>query len=122
MAAKRKKSKSKKKTSSRKRATPRKRAKAAPRKRAKAKPRKRVVAKKAQPAPAPVVEPREPQASDLEEAIAEPLADVSGIFRVSEQIAHAQRGADEDEDKLFRDPSLVIEIEKIRAKRPPDED
>jgi hypothetical protein len=115
MAAKRKKTKAKKTSGSRKRTkTARgKRAKAAPRK-------KRAQPKKAKAAPAPVIA-HEPSASDLEEAIAEPLADVSGVFRVSEQIAKAQRGSDEDDDKLFRDPSLVIEIEKLRDKRKLDE-
>jgi hypothetical protein len=64
---------------------------------------KRVVAKKQAAAPV-----------ELEEALAEPIADVSGVFRVSETLAHAQRGLDENDSLQFRDPSLVIEIERKR--------
>jgi hypothetical protein len=63
--------------------------------------------KRAAPKPAAQAGPPE-----LEEALAEPLADVSGMYRVTEKIAHAQRGLDEDETKQFKDPSLVIEIQR----------
>jgi hypothetical protein len=49
---------------------------------------------------------------DLDEVLEEPLLDASGVYRVSSQLASAQRGADEDENRRFRDPSLVIEAEK----------
>ena len=59
----------------------------------------------------------------FEEATEEPLVDASGIFRVKEQIAQVQRDSDEDEQKRFPDPSLVIPIATARPSiTEPDED
>src|SRR6516165_5101107 len=95
----------KKKRTSRSRTTATKKKKTR-KKRAKAK-AKAKTAKRAAPQQAAPVGPPE-----LEEALAEPIADVSGVFRVSEAIIKAQRGADEDESLQYKDPSLVIEIQR----------
>ena len=114
MAAKR--SKKKKRTSrsrttaTKKKKTRKKTTKAKPRVKAKARAKakaKAKTAKRAAPQQAAPVGPPE-----LEEALAEPIADVSGVFRVSEAIIKAQRGADEDESLQYKDPSLVIEIQR----------
>jgi hypothetical protein len=108
MAAKKKKTG---KTKSRK-AKPTRKAKTA--RKTKAKPRRKVTAK--------------PKASEkkstslfgdlgLEDAVSEPVADVSGMYRVAEKIQRAQRGADEDEVNQFRDPSLVVDLELKKTLR-----
>ena len=49
--------------------------------------------------------------------VEKPVADVSGIYRVSEKIARAQRGLDEDEANQFGDPSLVVDLELKKTLR-----
>ena len=44
----------------------------------------------------------------LDEALDEPLADMSGAFRVRDQLVGQQRDTDEDQLKQFADPSLVM--------------
>jgi hypothetical protein len=44
----------------------------------------------------------------LEEALDEPLADMSGAFRVQQQLRGSQRDTDEDQVRQFADPSLVM--------------
>ena len=95
-------------TATKKKKTRKKTTKAKPRVKAKARAKaKAKTAKRAAPQQAAPVGPPE-----LEEALAEPIADVSGVFRVSEAIIKAQRGADEDESLQYKDPSLVIEIQR----------
>lgn len=53
----------------------------------------------------------------LEDAVSEPIADTSGMYRVAEKIQRAQRGRDEDEDNQFRDPSLVVDLELKKTLR-----
>lgn len=56
-------------------------------------------------------EPAEPARPSLfEEATEAPLYDATGVFRLSHDLARAQRDVDEDEQKQFRDPSLVVSI------------
>ena len=44
----------------------------------------------------------------LDEALDEPLADMSGAFRVRQALQTAQRDDDEDQLKQFADPSMVM--------------
>jgi len=106
MAAKRSKKKKKRtsrsRTSTTKKKKARKKTKPKTKLKAKAKTAKRAAPKKVAPAGPP----------ELEEALAEPIADQSGVFRISETIIKSQRGLDEDESLQFKDPSLVIEIQR----------
>jgi hypothetical protein len=63
------------------------------------------------PAPKPrVVAKPVPPLSSLagDDVLEEPLVDASGVFRVTSQLANAQRGHDEDATRRFSDPSLVM--------------
>ena len=53
----------------------------------------------------------------LEDAVDEPIADTSGMYRVAEKIQRAQRGVDEDEANQFGDPSLVVDLELKKTLR-----
>ncbi len=53
----------------------------------------------------------------LDEALAEPLFDASGVYQLSSKLVSAQRDRDEDDERLFRDPSVVIETQAARRRR-----
>jgi hypothetical protein len=53
-----------------------------------------------------------PTSFDDDEVLDEPLADASGVFRVTTAIATSQRGRDEDTTKRFADQSLVMAAQR----------
>ena len=53
--------------------------------------------------------------------IEEPLLDASTILRVKDNVARAQRAADEDELEQFPDPSLVVEAQTRDPRREEDD-
>ena len=115
MAAKRSKTKKKKRTSRSRTTTTttkKKKARKKTKAKAKAKPRAKAKAKAKTAKRAAPKQDAKAAPPELEEALAEPIADVSGVFRISEAIIKAQRGVDENESLQFKDPSLVIEIQR----------
>jgi hypothetical protein len=54
----------------------------------------------------------------MDEALAEPLHDMSGEHRIAAELARA-RDEDDDDAKRFSDPSLVVEAEARRARGKP---
>jgi hypothetical protein len=57
----------------------------------------------------------------LDDVIEEPLLDASTILRVKDNVARAQRAADEDDLKQFSDPSLVVEAQTRDPRRKEDD-
>ena len=85
--------------------------------------KKRAPAKKRPPkvaAPAtPTARPTGPVV--LDEVLEISLVDVSTIQRVQDRVARAQRDVDEDEQKQFPDPSLVVEAATRDLRREEDD-
>ena len=109
------KAKAKPKLKAKTKAKPKAKAKAQPKAKAKAKPQKRKVA-------TPTVEVRSEQII-LDVSIEEPLTDVSTVIRLKDRLAQAQqRDVDEDAQRAFADPSLVVEAEATRDPKRAEDD
>ena len=121
--------KGKAKAKAKAKAKPKAKAKAKPKAKAKTKAKAQVTKRRAKPTvarkrkPAAVAKPKKAASEPviLDDVIEEPLLDASTILRVKDNVARAQRAADEDELKQFSDPSIVVEAQTRDPRREEDD-